>query len=365
MRGKPEIKSILVYVGSNPDDAIGENVLKLPFLRVLKERYPDARITWIGGVGPSQFQGVLASVIDGRVDECLTDFEISDSARELFLRWRPLPGRRFDLIIDAQRNIVRTLVLRRIPHRIFISGCWRFVVSDRKPPANLRRPDLLTDKMLALSAAAVDEPVYPSPVWPLSERWRIAAATLLPDGPTYVGLAPGAGKKGTGKCWPLDRFLALARLQQDKGRRPVFFIGPGETEWVDRIRAEAPYALIPNEDDATVGLKEPALAMALARRVRVGVANCSGIGHIMAAGGPPMVSLFGPTRPSKYAPYASSVISLRAQDFGPSSDIANIPLDAVSAAVEEQIEGPRPGQTAKPDLSAGSSVLAGAHARRR
>jgi ADP-heptose:LPS heptosyltransferase len=343
MRSGPEIESILVYVGSNPDDAIGENILKLPFLRVLKEKYPDARITWIGGVGPSQFQGILASVIDGQVDECLTDFEISDSARELFLRWRPLPGRRFDLIVDAQRNIVRTLVLRRIPHRIFVSGCWRFFLSDRKPPENLRRRSLLTDKMLALSAAAVGEAVYPSPVWPLPDQWRRAAAVLLPDGPVYVGLAPGAGKKGTGKCWPLDRYLALARMQQDRGRRPVFFIGPGETEWVDRIREGAPGSLIPSEDGKMVGLKDPALAMALAQRVRVGVANCSGIGHIMAAGGPPMVSLFGPTRPSKYAPYASSVIALRAQDFGPSGDIANIPLDAVSAAIEAQIERPRPG----------------------
>ncbi len=343
MRKEPKIESILIYVGSNPDDAIGENILKLPFLRVLKERYPDARITWIGGVGPSQFQGILSSVIDGQVDECLTDFEISDSARELFLRWRPLPGRRFDLVVDAQRNIVRTLVLRRIPHRVFVSGCWRFFLSNRKPPESLRRPSLLTDKMLALSAAAIGEAIYPSPVWPLSERWRTAAAALLPDGPMYVGLAPGAGKKGSGKCWPLDRYLALARIQQGKGRRPVFFIGPGETEWVDRIDEEVPDALIPNESDAMVGLKDPALAMALAQRVRVGVANCSGIGHIMAAGGPPMVSLFGPTRPSKYAPYASSVIALRAQDFGPSGNIANIPLDAVSDAVEEQIERPRPG----------------------
>jgi len=343
MRTGPKVESILVYVGSNPDDAIGENILKLPFLRVLRDHFPDARITWIGGSGPSQFQGILAAVIDGQVEECLTDFEIADTARELFLRWRPLPGRRFDLIIDAQRNIVRTLVLRRIPHRVFISGCWRFFPSDRKPPESLRRPSLLTDKMLALSAAAVGEAVYPSPVWPLAERWQTAAAALLPDGPTYVGLAPGAGKKGTGKCWPLDRYLALARLQRDKGRQPVFFIGPGETGWVDQIRTEAPDALIPNENETTVGLKEPALAMALARRIRVGVANCSGIGHIMAAGGPAMVSLFGPTRPSKYAPYASSVIPLRAQDFGPSGDIANIPLEAVSAAVEEQIEKPRPG----------------------
>jgi ADP-heptose:LPS heptosyltransferase len=344
-----KIESILVYVGSNPDDAIGENILKLPFLRVLKKRHPGAKVTWIGGAGPSQFEGVLSSVIDGRIDECLTDFAISDSAGELFLRWRPLPRRRFDLIIDAQRNIVRTLVLRRIPHRVFVSGCWRYYLSDRHPPDTLRRPDLLTDKMLALSAAAVGEAVYPSPVWPLSERWRQAAATLLPDGPVYVGLAPGAGKKGTGKCWPLDRYLALAREQHDKGRQPVFFVGPGETEWNNRIREETPYALIPEADDRAAGMRDPALAMALAQRLRVAVANCSGIGHILAAGGPPMVSLFGPTRPSKYAPYASSVVTLRAQDYGPSGDIANIPLDAVSAAVEEQVERPKPRAGLRPN----------------
>jgi len=343
MRKGRRVESILVYVGSNPDDAIGENILKLPFLRVLKERYPDARMTWIGGCGPSQFQGILASVIDGQIDECLTDFAIDDTPRELLLRWRPLPGRRFDLIIDAQRNIVRTLVLRRIPHRVFVSGCWRYFLSDRAPPANLRRPSLLTDKMLALAAAAIGEAVYPSPVWPLAEKWRAAAATFLPDGSTYVGFAPGAGKKGTGKCWPLDRYLELARVQLDKGRRPVFFIGPGEMEWAAPIRAAVPGAVIPKEEGQPAGMKEPALAMALAQRLRVAVANCSGIGHILAAGGPPMVSLFGPTRPSKYAPYASSIIALRAQDFGSSGDIANIPLEAVSAAVEEQIEKPRPG----------------------
>ena len=342
MQRDNRVETILVYVGSNADDAIGENILKLPFLRVLKQSYPNAKITWIGGVGPSQFQDVLVSVIDGQIDEYLTDFNITDSARELLLRWRPLRGRRFDLIIDAQRNAIRTLVLKRVPHRVFISGCWRFCFSDRKPPDALIHPSLLTDKMLALTAAAVGKVVYPSPVWALQERWRDIAADLLPDGPTYVGIAPGAGNKQTGKCWPLDRFLALAHKQHKKGRRPVFFIGPGETSWIEQIRDEAPYALIPKDSREAICQKEPALAMALAQRLHVAVANCAGIGHIIAAGGPPMVSLFGPTRPSKYAPYASSVIALRAQDFGPTGDMANIPLEAVSAAVEKQIATPRP-----------------------
>jgi hypothetical protein len=50
------IETILVYVGSNPDDAIGENILKLPFLRALRTSFPAARITWIAGVGPCNFK---------------------------------------------------------------------------------------------------------------------------------------------------------------------------------------------------------------------------------------------------------------------------------------------------------------------
>lgn len=338
MRGKETIRTILVYVGNNPDDAIGENVLKLPFLNVLRTTYPNARITWIAGVGPAQFQDILANVVDGRVDEFLTDFRLSGDARELVFRWRPLPGRSFDMIIDAQRNAVQSLVLRRIPHRVFISGCWRFFFSDRKPEEALLHPPLLTDKMLGLAAAAIGETVRPSPVWPLGDRWLDTARDILPDGEKYVGLAPGAGKKGTGKCWPLENYLAVADDQNRKGRRPVFFIGPGEADWTDRIREHASFAIIPRDFLASDMQDEPALAMAFARRLSVAVANCSGIGHLLAAGGPPMVSLFGPTRPSKYAPYASSLIALRAQDFGPSGDIATIPLDAVIAAVDRQID---------------------------
>jgi ADP-heptose:LPS heptosyltransferase len=334
------IESILVYIGSNPDDAIGENILKLPFLRALVEGFPGARITWITGAGPCQFQGVLSHVVDGRIAECVTDFHIDDSARELFFRWRPLPGRRFDIIIDAQRNIVRTLVLRRIPHRTFISGCWRYAPSDRRPAPELVHPRLLSDRLLGLAAAATGKAYRPSPIWPLAARWRDAAGHMLPNGPTYVGLAPGAGNKAKGKCWPLDRYLALARAQHGKGRTPVFFLGPGESAWAENIRAEAPYAVVPTDGDGSGVQAEPAFAMALGQRLGVAVANCSGIGHILAAGGAPMVSLYGPTDPTKYAPYASALIALRAQDFGPSGNIENIPLDAVSAAVDRQIDPP-------------------------
>jgi len=338
MNNDRSANSVLVYVGSNPDDAIGENILKLPFLRSIREAFPNARITWIAGYGPSMFQGILEPLVDGFIDELITDFYIDGSPKELLRHWQPLKGRHFDLVFDTQRNLVRTLVLRRVSHRTFISGCWRYLFSNRKPPGDYRQQTLLTDKLLALTAAAINQPVRPSHTWPLDEKWKQAAAALLPEGAEYVGLAPGAGNKETGKCWPLDRFAALAHAQQAKGRVPVFFVGPEEEAWLPELRRELPTAKFPewDRDGVAVDIKGPPLAMALAARLRVAVANCSGIGHILAAGGAPMVSLYGPTRPTSFAPYTPTLTTLWARDFDPSGAIDAIPLEAVAAALEER-----------------------------
>src|SRR5438045_2595955 len=80
------------------------------------------------------------------------------------------------------------------------------------------RPPRLVDKLLGLAAAAAGYPIgVPNPI-PLPQAWRDRAAALLPPGACYVGLSPGAGNQGTGKCWPLDAFIAAARVQAERGR---------------------------------------------------------------------------------------------------------------------------------------------------
>ena len=59
---------------------------------------------------------------------------------------------------------------------------------------------------------------------------------------------------------------------------------------------------------------------------------------MLAAGGAPMVSLFGPTSPRKFAPYTPDISIIRAQDFG-SSEINVIPEQAVLNAIEDQLAG--------------------------
>jgi ADP-heptose:LPS heptosyltransferase len=212
------------------------------------------------------------------------------------------------------------------------------------------------DKLLGLAAAAAGHPIaVPNPI-PLPEALRARAAELLPAGPCYVGLSPGAGNQETGKCWPLDSFVAVARAQVEQGRVPVFLLGPEESLWHGPLREAVPHALFPEERNATAapgGLGGPCLVAALGERLSVAVANCSGAGHLLAAGGAPMVSLYGPTRPEKYAPFARALICLKAQDYG-SDQTRAIPLAAVLAAVERQVAiGPATGGL--PDANEGET----------
>jgi ADP-heptose:LPS heptosyltransferase len=168
---------------------------------------------------------------------------------------------------------------------------------------------------------------------PISDAHRADAARLLPDGPLYVGLAPGSG--GKPKCWPLERFIRLGREQADKGRVPVYLIGPQERDWEAEIRAQVPGALFPLQEP---GVEEahgfsPLFTVALAERLAAGVANDSGVGHMMAIGAKPLVCLYGGTVPEKFMPMTDKLTVIRAADFG-GREMTDIPYEAVSAAVD-------------------------------
>ena len=61
-------QSILVYVGL---DLVGDGLLKLPFVRVLKANWRHAKITWCAGKGASVYAGSLRPLVAGLIDETL------------------------------------------------------------------------------------------------------------------------------------------------------------------------------------------------------------------------------------------------------------------------------------------------------
>jgi ADP-heptose:LPS heptosyltransferase len=332
-----EASTILVYSGL---ELTGDGFMKIPFLRAIRETWPKARVTWLAGQGKSVYASSLKPLVESYIDEVIEDADIGWNPHELL--WRPLAPRRFDLVIDTQRRGLTTLILRRIRHGTFIAGTGGYFFSDLKPVGKYKKPPALVSQLLDLvRVASGREPGFaPPPALP--EHFDDAARALLPEGIAYVGLAPGAG--GKYKCWPRDRFAALARHAQENAARAVFILGPQEPGWERELAAAVPGALFPLQDMSVPDeiRRSPLFTMALGRRLAFVVANDSGTSHMLAAAETPMVSLFGPTPPAKFAPLTPDLTVLRAQDFAPdASDMSAIPLDAVAAALDARLEAAR------------------------
>jgi ADP-heptose:LPS heptosyltransferase len=329
----PPPQSVLVY---SVEEISGDGLIKLPFVAGVRAAFPDAHFAWCAATGNCVYDTWLKPVVAGQIDEMVLQGRPGLSAWDMVAPGRPLGRRRFDLVIDTQSNVKRSLAMRRVG-RTFISPAAKFMFSARRPDV---WPDAMMDRMETLLKLAAGEGASLKPLRFTDPAIRAAAETLLPAGPTYVGFAPGAG--GPERRWPLDRYIELARRQHERGRVPVFVLGPAERDYLEPIHAKAPFALLPGEaapPTSVGGVGGPLLTIALAGRFAAGVAADAGPGHMLAAGGSPLVSLFRERRKAlKFRPAAPRIEALIAEDYGDKlMDL--IPLEDVDAALERLLAG--------------------------
>jgi ADP-heptose:LPS heptosyltransferase len=307
-------------------EVIGDGLYKIVFLRALRRAFPAAELTWMttrDTVFARTLAPVTAPLLDHVVEQC------GIGATPTALLRRPPPLGPFDLLLDTQALIWRTLQLWRVPHRRFLSAAFLRRGLGRAPigPHSLDRLFALLESATGTPAARDLSPLI------LPADLTAAASAALPDqAMPRIALAPGAG--GVTKCWPLERFIALARLQAERGRQPVFLLGPQENDWRNQILQQVPSVLFPEDHPAFTGtIRGPLRAVAVASRCAAGVANDAGPGHMIAASGAPLLSLFGPTSPAKFRPVAARSAIQRAQDHG-GREMSAIPLEAAASALE-------------------------------
>ncbi len=113
------------------------------------------------------------------------------------------------------------------------------------------------------------------------------------------------------KRWPLDRFAAVAKEQYERGRQVRAFFGPSELEDARSLKEMVPHIEIverPLHDAAR-----------LLDECSVFVGNDSGLTHLAAGLGVPVITIFGMTDPTRVAPIGPSVV-VRPSDCPPCFD---------------------------------------------
>ncbi len=118
-----------------------------------------------------------------------------------------------------------------------------------------------------------------------------------------LALHPGSGSPR--KNWPTDRFVELARLADSEGYHPIFIIGEADDAPARVLNATA--SKFPLLEDATLVEVAGVLSQCAAY-----VGNDSGITHVAAAVGIPVIALFGETDPGRWGPRGENVRIIRA-----------------------------------------------------
>jgi hypothetical protein len=140
-----------------------------------------------------------------------------------------------------------------------------------------------------------------------------------------VVIHPGSG--GRAKCWPFDRFLAVADSLSDID--VSWMLGPAECENPNTLAAARTRAAVTGERL----IVEDDLINAANRIVEVDcyLGNDAGVTHLAAALGVPTIAIFGPTDPAVWRPLGDRVTIIAPSR--PASAIDHIPVQEVQQAI--------------------------------
>lgn len=237
-----------------------------------------------------------------------------------------------------------------IPLRIGYAGEMRFGLLNRRLPDPGGRPPMVAHYSALAGAPAGDIPPDERPRLRFdAEVIGAAAAAAGVEPGRYWVFAPGA-EYGPAKCWPPDRYAALARALHAQDGLPVLLLGSGkEAALCDQIVAAAPDAC-----RSLAGRTKLIDAMALIAGARGMASNDSGLMHVAAAFGIPQAAVFGSTSPEHTPPLNPNARVLWLKDelgltcapcfdrvcrFGHTRCLTEVPPERVEVALLDAVRG--------------------------
>ena len=320
--------NILIYVGL---DLLGDALIKLPFIRNLKIIFPKSNITWLAGKGASTLNSSLKIISKSLIDKIIDNANIGSKFTDLFKKI--LPKKDYDIVIDTQKRVLTTLVIKKIKTKVFISPSAGYFFSDVK--SNTCKEENLAKELVKMSLLLTYKKETRLKQIPINKYKKKTHDFLVKYPGKKVAICPGASVSW--KRWSVEKFIEVSEFLIQKKFLPVFFLGPNEKDYFPILKKKFPFASFPLQTE--VKKISPIHTILFARLCDFGISNDTGCGHLLATADIPIISLFGRTNSKKFAPYnLQENIVISSKNYSNSSDIKMIPVKSVITAIQNIIK---------------------------
>jgi heptosyltransferase-1 len=305
---------------------MGDILHALPAVTALRHTHPDWVIDWVveprwralldaeGNTGRGKARSPARPLVDHLHLAATRQWRKAPFSRQTIHEFKALRSALragdYDAVIDLQGAIRSALIAR-------LAGCSRLIgeANPRELPARWLFSERIAtygvhviEQDVELASAIAGDALTPVEPWlpidPAADAW---ADEIIPPitNKTAVLITPGAGWGA--KCWPVERYAAVAQSLAVLGCRVLINIGPGEELLAEIIANQTGSASTP------LACTLPQL-IALTRRVALVIAGDTGPLHLACALGRPVVGIYGPTDPSRNGPFGSRFIVLRSPE---------------------------------------------------
>jgi heptosyltransferase I len=281
--------------------SFGDVLHTLPTLEAVRTAYPAAHITWLVEAAYAPLLSGHPALDDVWVAPRLHPGELLTDAnparlRTLLKQFRAQP---FDLVIDVQ-GLLKSAVwvaLARSPRKVGYDrtreGSY-LVLNERVPPFDPEAHAVW--RYLNLARYLEAPPALPR--FRLGLDAAVDLAALVPAGADQPLAVLHPGARWVSKLWPAASWARLAEWLQGRGFRVTVTGSVADKELAAGIQAQTQVPVF-----NLAGSTSLAQLAGILRKTRLAVTTDTGVMHLAAALGTPVVAIFGPTAPWRTGPF--------------------------------------------------------------
>lgn len=301
--------------------SLGDVIMTLPAVYSLKRALPNSKIHWVCE-GSACDLLLCMDFIDEvvrfpreKILNLLLKGKIKESAKHFADFLKLLRKKEFDLVIDFH-GILRSVIICMFSRKKKLIGFGRpyakeyshlfydEVVTDTDPFLHKVKRNMLVLRRLNIKECNSNIPF----VIPQEERSYVDSF-FREEGISFPVFAinPFSSKRGLYKRWPLKKYVELIkRIQNEIGANVVVLWGSEE----EKKEAKKIVELFKNGVFLSWPMSVPKLLDFLSR-VDMYIGGDSGVTHVAALAGAPVIAIFGPTDERINSPYGHMVRILK------------------------------------------------------